>query len=56
MQLTVIKCGNGYVGYSENMLQCSREAMYLEFRVGEHLRYSIERYRRYSPFLYLICI
>ena len=27
-----------------------------EGKVGEYLRYSIERYRRYSPFLYLICI
>ena len=25
-------------------------------RVGKYLRYSIERYRRYSSFLYLICI
>ena len=31
----------------------------VRYRVGEYLRYSIEkfeRYRRYSPFLYLICI
>ena len=26
------------------------------FRVKEYLRYSIGRYRRYSPFLYLVCI
>ena len=25
-------------------------------RVGKHLRYSIRRYRRYVPFLYLICM
>ena len=36
-------------------ITCPRELINL-IRVGEYLRYSIERCRRYSPFLYLFCI
>ena len=35
----------------DHLVSCS-----IKSRVGEYLRYSIERYRRYSPFLYFICI
>ena len=36
------------------LLSC--DTVHRNRRVGEYLRYSIERYIRYSPFLHLICI
>ena len=51
-----VACNASVVHQADRMLRDGQSIKWSEDRVGEYLRYSTERYRRYSPFLYLICV